>query len=73
MFLFDVRLPDDDMKIEKLRSLGGLFVKVYILILVYLLVLSTKKKKIAPTGIWAADRLVPIPVATSTTLPRFPH
>ena len=51
MFLFDVRLPDDDMKIEKLRSLGGLFVKVYILILVYLLVLSTKKKKIAPTGI----------------------
>ena len=66
-FLFDVRLPDDDLKIETCRSLGGLFVKVYILTLVSLL------RKIVPTGISAADRLVPNPVATPTTLPLFPH
>ena len=41
--LFDVRLPEDDLKKIKLRpSISGLYVTVYILILVHLLVLSIK-------------------------------
>jgi hypothetical protein len=45
MYLFDIRLPDDDLKIETCRSLGGLFVKAYILIPAYFLVLSIKHKE----------------------------
>jgi len=37
-FLFDVRLPENDLKkTETCRSVSGLYVKVYILIPVHLL------------------------------------
>jgi len=39
--LFGVRISEDDMKkIETCRSIRGLYVKLYILMLVHLLVLS---------------------------------
>jgi len=39
--LFDVRIPEDDLKkIETFRSIRGLYVKLYILMLVHLLTLS---------------------------------
>jgi hypothetical protein len=40
--LFDVRLPEDMKKIEIFRSISGLYVEVYILMLVHFSVLSIK-------------------------------
>ena len=43
--IFDERLPENDLKkIETCRSCSGLYVAVYILIVVQLLVLSTKMR-----------------------------
>jgi hypothetical protein len=40
---FDIRIPADNLKkIETFRSISGLYAKVHILLLVLLLVLSTK-------------------------------
>jgi hypothetical protein len=52
-----VRLPEDDVKIEICRSVCGLYVKVYISILVYLLVLSVETFITAHTCIWILIRL----------------
>jgi hypothetical protein len=44
IYLFYVRLPDDDLKkIEICRRIGALYVEVCILILVHLLLLSVLK------------------------------
>ena len=41
--LFDVNFPEDDVKeVETCRSISGLYVRVYIVILVRLLALSIK-------------------------------
>jgi len=41
--MFDLRHPEDDLqKIETCRSISGLHVLVYVLMLVHLLVLSIK-------------------------------
>jgi hypothetical protein len=42
--IFDKRLPEDDLKkVQTCRGLSGMYVKVYILVLSFLLVLSIKE------------------------------
>jgi len=55
--LFDVRLPEDDLKkMELCWSNSELYVKVYILILVHLLVLSIKLLFLLFTITWKRNR-----------------
>ena len=45
-FWFNVKLPEDHLKIEACQSIGGFDVTVYMLILMHLLVLSFNNSQI---------------------------